>query len=182
MALRCTDHLIQEHRLILRAIYVLTAMADQAADLKMPLSQDVETLLDFFRRFADDHHQGKEESVLFPALRASDLGRTNGPLTQMMFEHEQERSLVEGLEDALRSRKHADFAYYGRRMATVLCNHIFKEDHILFDLVEKAITKETDERLVKEMEHFDEALGSGRREELNRVVNQLEWRYLGRAA
>jgi hemerythrin-like domain-containing protein len=157
-------------------------MADQANDLKMPAAQDVETLLEFFRRFADDHHQGKEESVLFPALRESDLGRAGGPLAHMMFEHEQERSLVEGLEDALRSKKHADFAYYGRRMATVLSNHIFKEDHILFELVEKAITKETDERLVKEMEDFDATLPPGRREELNRIVNQLERRYLGKAA
>jgi hemerythrin-like domain-containing protein len=182
MALRCTDHLIQEHRLILRAVYVLKAMADQASELKMPSQQDVEKLIEFFRRFADDHHQAKEEAVLFPALRHSELSRTNGPLRHMMFEHEQERSLVGGLEDALRTRNHQDFAYYGRRMSTILSNHIFKEDHILFDLVEKAITKDADEKLIEEMVHFDEPFRLGCYDDLVRTVNELEWKYLGKAA
>jgi hemerythrin-like domain-containing protein len=181
MALRCTDHLIQEHRLILRAVYVLKAMADQAEDLKIPEAQDVE-LLHFFRRFADDHHQAKEESVLFPALRNCDLPNTSGPLGQMMFEHEQERSLIEGLEDSLRTRNHSDFAHYGHRMAEVLSNHIYKEDNILFDLVEKAIAKETDERIVEEMMRFDESLLPDKYDELAHTVNQLEWKYLGKAA
>jgi hemerythrin-like domain-containing protein len=182
MALRCTDHLIQEHRLILRAVYVLQAMADQASDLRMPEAEDVENLLRFFRRFADDHHQGKEEAVLFPALRTGDPAATKGPLGQMIFEHEQERSLVEGLEDALRTRKHEDFAYYGNRMAKILSNHIYKEDNILFDLVEKTITSEVDERLAEEMVHFDQSMRPGIYAELVHTLNQLERKYLGKAA
>jgi hemerythrin-like domain-containing protein len=181
-ALRCTDHLIQEHRLILRAVYVLQAMADQASDMKMPEAADVEDLLQFFRRFADDHHQGKEEAVLFPALRTGNAEVTKGPLGQMLFEHEQERSLVEGLEDALRTRKHEDFAYYGNRMAKILSNHIYKEDNILFDLVERVITREVDERLLKEMTNFDLSLRPGTYTELTHKLNQLERKYLGKAA
>jgi len=182
MALNCTDHLIQEHRLILRAAYVLKAMADQAGQNHMPATDDVDKLLDFFRRFADDHHQGKEEAVLFPALRTIDGNRTGGPLGQMTFEHEQERSLVRGLEESLRTKNHADFAYYGGRMAEILSNHIYKEDNILFDLVEKTINREVDKRITQEMLQFDLALGPEAYEGLVHTVNQLELKYLGKAA
>src|SRR5690349_18890518 len=123
MPLTCTDHLIQEHRLILRAVYVLEAMADQAHSGNMPADDDVAKLLDFLKRFADDHHQGKEEAVLFPCLREAADGPSNA-LRLMMFEHEQERSLVRGLEDALHTHKNEDFAYYGGRLAEILSTHI----------------------------------------------------------
>jgi hemerythrin-like domain-containing protein len=180
MALRCTDQLIDEHRLILRAVYVLQAMADQAKQFKMPAAPDVDRLLFFFRVFADDHHQAKEEAVLFPALKRA--GQSAGALHQMMFEHEQERSLIEGLEDSLRTRNQPDFAYYGRRLADVLGTHIYKEDHILFGLVEKCITKETDAKLLGEMAIFDTSLRPGLYQEMSKTINALEQKYLGRAA
>ncbi len=182
MARQCTDLLIEEHRLILRAVYVLKAMAGRAKENRMPEAQDVDKLLEFFRRFADDHHQGKEEAVLFPAVRNSALGRTDGPLGQMLFEHDQERSLVEGLEDALRTRNETDFAYYGARLADVVSNHIYKEDNILFDLIEKTITLEVDARVVEEMQHFDQAMNSRIHAKMTQLVSQLEWKYLGKAA
>jgi hemerythrin-like domain-containing protein len=182
MALRCTDHLIQEHRIILRATFVLLAMADRAKENRMPDAEDIESLLNFFRRFADDHHQCKEETVLFPELRNTAAGKTKGPLGQMMFEHDQERSLVEGLENALRTKHAADFSYYGERLAEILGTHIYKENNILFDLVEKTITKEADSRLSQDMEKFDLSMHPGVYEGLTHEVTRLEWKYLGKAA
>jgi hemerythrin-like domain-containing protein len=181
MTLHCTDLLMQEHRLILRAVYVLQAMAEQSSNFKLPEPVDVERLIRFFKKFADDHHQGKEESILFPALRASDNGKTGGPLRQMIYEHDQERSLVEGLEDALRTRNHADFTYYGSRLATILANHIYKEDHIFFNMIEKTISRPVDAALVAEMEAYDNC-ACGLSEEMSRLVNDLEWKYLVRGA
>jgi hemerythrin-like domain-containing protein len=182
MALKCVDSLIQEHRLILRAVYVLEAMADRAKNRQMPAEIDVDRLLLFFRRFADAHHQAKEECVLFPALRRKPDTPAEGALHRMMFEHEQERSLIEGLEDALRTRKDSDFSYYGRRLADILGNHIYKEDRILFALVERSITTDDDAVLADEMAAFDRDLQSGSHEEMHRLVTDLERKYLGRAA
>jgi len=181
MSLSCTDHLIQEHRLILRSVYVLQAMAEQARAGKMPADEDVDKLLDFLKRFADAHHQGKEEAVLFPCLRDATQG-PSGALRMMMFEHEQERSLVVGLEEALRTHKNEDFAYYGGRLAEILSTHIYKEDNILFTLVERTISKDVDARVARDMLAYDESLPPATREQMNRVVNDLEWKYLGKAA
>ncbi len=183
MILRCTDHLILEHRVILRAIYVLEAMADRAKKGNLPEAMDVERLLWFFRRFGDGHHQAKEETVLFPALRNTDAGRKGGPLQRMMFEHEQERSLLEGLEESLRTRNPIDFAYFGHRLADVLTTHIYKEDNILFDFARSSISPEMDARLLKEMERFDEeSLGADMHREMDHTVLELERKYLNKAA
>lgn len=68
--MKATEYLIQEHKLILRALDLLDAMSatiekGQAVDL-----QDGATVLDFLRWFGDAHHQAKEETILFPALKS----------------------------------------------------------------------------------------------------------------
>ena len=68
--MKCTDLLIQDHKVILRSLDVLQAMASCAEKEKPPAEEDVVTLLHFLRAFADDHHQMKEESALFPELRS----------------------------------------------------------------------------------------------------------------
>jgi len=182
MKFNCTNHLSQEHKRILRAIYVLEAMAERARTGRIPEAGDVEKLLNFFKGFADEHHQGKEESVLFPAFNRASDAVTAAPLRHMMFEHEQERSLVSGLEDSLRTRRNTEFAYYAGRLADQLSNHIYKEENILFDLVERTISPETDGVLTLEMIACDEALTSGKYDAFVQIVNDLEWKYLGKAA
>ena len=181
MSLSCIDHLLQEHRLILRAVYVVKAMAEQAEQFKLPEAEDVEELLRFFHHFADEHHQTKEESILFPSLRIATEGKINAPVKQMAFEHEQDRSLIRGLQDAIRTRNHADFAYFGNRLAEVLSNHIYKEDNILFYFAQKAIALDMDRDLVQQMEAFDRTLRPGVQDEWAQTVNRLEWKYLGKS-
>src|SRR5258706_10673805 len=98
--MKCTDLLVQEHKTILRALAVLDHMASRIGQDQPTDAQDVETLLQFLRVFADEQHQTKEESALFPSLMQVSAAN-KGALHQMIFEHDQERSLVEGLEDTL---------------------------------------------------------------------------------
>lgn len=181
MTLRCTAHLIQEHRHILRIAKVLQAMADQAEKGRRAETGDVEQLLDFLHRFADEHHQGKEEAVLFPALRNTDHGKPGGPLHALMFEHEQERSLAGGLENSVRNRNAADFSYYARRLSRTLLDHIHKEDHVLFELIEKYLNRDLDARLAEEMAALDASLRPGTLEDFVRIAEELEWKHLGKA-
>src|SRR5262245_32239712 len=99
--MKCTDHLVKDHKVILRALNVLEAIAKRVEDNQPVASEDVETILRFLRAFADDYHQAKEESALFPELMRTSAAN-KGPLRHMIFEHDQERSLVGGLEDAMR--------------------------------------------------------------------------------
>ena len=90
--MKCTDYLIQDHNVILRAIDVLRAMAERVETGEAVEPEDVRLLLRFLRAFADDHHQGMEESALFPALLQTAV--LDYPwVRHMIFEHNQERSL-----------------------------------------------------------------------------------------
>src|SRR5689334_22300237 len=102
--MKCTDLLIQDHKIILRGLEVLQAMSEREQRSDPVAAEDVEMLLRFLRAFADDHHQNKEESAFFPALPVT-CAIDYPSVRHMVFEHNQERSLVEGLEDALRTKK-----------------------------------------------------------------------------
>src|SRR5262245_744423 len=151
--MKCTDILIQDHKTILRALDVLDKMAARTEKGETVEPEHVETLLRFLRTFADDHHQVKEESVLFPELLQTSLGN-DGRLRQMRYEHDQERSLVEGLEDALRTKKGWDFVHFAKWLGLLIRTHIYKEDNILFELAERSFSQEQDDQVTAELNKF----------------------------
>jgi hemerythrin-like domain-containing protein len=77
-----------------------------------------------------------------------------GPLRHLLFEHSQERSLVEGLEDALRRTKTAEFVVFATRLTERVRNHIQKEDGILFPILDVLISSELDEKVTTGFETF----------------------------
>jgi len=151
--MKCTDILMREHKIILRALDVLDQITTRTENKQPVDPNDVETLLRFLRSFADDHHQLKEESALFPVLMTTSLAN-DSRLRQMTFEHDQERSLVEGLEDALRTKKGSDFVLLAKWLAMLIRTHIHKEDNILFELTQRSLTSEQDEQITAELNRF----------------------------
>jgi len=173
--MKCTELLMQDHKVILRCLHVLEQVA-VCAEKGEPLEhEDVSILLRFLREFADEHHQAKEESALFPELRHASAAQ-DGPLRQMLFEHDQERSLVGGLEDSLFAKRGADFAHFANRLTALLRNHIYKEDNILFDIVDRSLSPEQDEKVVAEFNKFQ--INPSFLADLRR----LEWKYLRKVA
>lgn len=178
----CTEVLIQEHKTILRAADVLSAMAKEADAGRQPVKEDVETVMKFLRSFADDLHQVKEESSLFPILMARCDQSEIGAVRHMVFEHNQDRSLFEGIEDALHRSHGADFAYCAGRLVEILRNHIYKEDNILFEMADRKLSKDDDNRILEGFKPFDEDYASRYRDQLTPQLRALEWKYLGKAA
>jgi hemerythrin-like domain-containing protein len=179
--MKCTDLLIKDHKVILRSLEILDAMAAQVEAGKRIHEEDVESILHFLRLFADDHHQGKEESALFPAMLRTSNDSSN-PLRHMFFEHDQERSLVTGLEDALRRDIGTDFVHHAGRLCALLRNHIYKEENILFPLVESTLSASQDEQVSAEFDRYDKAVQEEVWINLFKVLRALEWKYLGKAA
>ena len=151
--MKCTDLLIQEHKIILRALDVLDHMATRVENSQPVAPEDVETLLRFLRDFADDHHQAQEESALFPELRRTAAAHEQ-PVRHMLFEHEQERSLVEAIEDSVLTKKGMEFVLFANRLTSLPRNHIFKEDNILFEIVQRSLSPEQDEKVAAELNKF----------------------------
>src|SRR5262249_23736516 len=152
LSVKCTDLLRQDHKIILRSVDILQRMVE-AENTERVDYNDVATLLRFLRIFADEHHHMKEESVLFPELMRISQAEA-GPLRHLLFEHSQERSLVEELEDALRRTKTAEFVVSANRLIERVRNHIQKEDGILFPILDVVIPSGLDEKVRAEFEKF----------------------------
>jgi hemerythrin-like domain-containing protein len=113
-------------------------------------------MLQLLKLFADDLHQEKEEKVLFPVFTASCQPSEIASIRHMLFEHERDRSLIEGIEDAVRQSHAEDFAQHATRLADTLRNHIYKEDNILFEIIEKTLSAKEDDDVVAGFETLDE--------------------------
>src|SRR5262245_39477425 len=102
--MKSIELLNQDHKAILRGLDILETIAQQAQTGKKANWDDVQSILHFLRLFEDEYHQTKEETALFPQLmRCVESEQSN--FRQMLFEHDQERSLVDGLEEALKTNQ-----------------------------------------------------------------------------
>ena len=115
--MKSTQILIQEHKLILRALDLLDAISASVEKTGTVEDPDIEKILDFLRWFADAHHQAKEETILFRALKSAAASQ-NRSIEHMTLEHEQERALIEDMEKDLRLAKLAEFATCASRLSS----------------------------------------------------------------
>jgi len=100
----------------------------------------------------------------------------------MIFEHEQDRSLMAGIEDGLQRSNAADFAQYALRLAEILRDHIRKEDDILFGIIDQQLSVEDDAGIVTEFEAFDREFEKRGRDRVLHRLRMLEWKYLSKPA
>lgn len=178
-SMKATRQLKEDHGLILKALDVLEEMAARVRR-KQPLEQeDTLDLLAFLQGYADRHHQGPEEGVLFPALLRDVEQKHYGRVCTMILKHNRERSLAAGLEESIRSKKAQDFVYCASQLIDNLRSHILEEDPFLFALVEKALSPEEDARVAVEMESFDRVWREHALPDLLRRLNKMQSDYIG---
>jgi len=175
--MQSTDFLSQEHKVILRALDVLDAVAALAEAQGEVDSEDTGKILDFLRWFADAHHQAKEETILFPAIKAH-AASEDRPVRHMIFEHDQERQRIEDIEKDVRLGRLSDFASRASRLSSTLRNHIYKEDELLFPAADALLTPQEDQVLAEELSRFETALDKHILDQKLRDLHSLEWKYL----
>lgn len=168
-----TDVLMEEHRVIERALDAL-----EEAATRLELGRDVpkevlESLLDFIRGFADRCHHHKEEGVLFPYLESRGLSSTDGPVGVMLQEHEIGRRHVTAMAGAVDTSRGVEFAAHARAYIQLLREHIDKEDHVLFPMADEVMADEDFEELMSRLHHAEEELGSSHEEYL-RLLERIE--------
>lgn len=146
-----TEALVEEHRLILKALDVLEAAAGRL-EAGEPLPDSWwRTLLDWLRGFADARHHAKEENVLFPAMVRCGAPERGGPVDVMLEEHVTGRSLVAAMADGA-PRERASTA---RQYVRLLRDHIDKENAILFPFAEAILDPPTVEAVRRDFEAAD---------------------------
>ena len=175
--------LMAEHRRILRALDALQAWAHLVASGDKSAQDDAGRFVDFISRYADTHHHGKEEKLLFEALADAGLPWEGGPLAVMMMEHDEGRALLAVVREAMAtatpwpSDLAQQAAQAGQSFAGLLRAHIFKEDNVLYPMAEQALDGEVWAELDAACTEHEERHGA-ERARLEHLGEELARRYL----
>jgi hemerythrin-like domain-containing protein len=176
-----TEILKEEHRAIERMLNVLETFIRRAEYGEHIAPHYFGNALQFIQQFADQCHHGKEENVLFPAMERNGFSRQMGPVAVMLNEHEEGRSYVRAMKDALETMGNngatniAQFTLPAKNFISLLRNHIMKEDTILFVMAENNLPAKEKETLVAEFGKLEnEGKICRQKTELLSLLNQME--------
>lgn len=184
--MKATDTLKNEHEAVKLMMRILDAACSKIkAGQKIPPA-DVDDMIDFLKVFVDRCHHGKEEQILFPRLESAGVPREGGPIGVMLAEHEQGRSYIRNMSQAITDQKAGVaaaatlFVENARAYNELLEQHISKENNVLFVMADKLLNAEVQDKLSDEFEELEEkVIGMGKHEELHHRLERLEAAYLG---
>ena len=146
-----TQTLVDEHRVILKALDLLENAAH-----RLEAHEDVpeawwRSLLDWLRGFADGRHHAKEENVLFPAMVRCGAPERGGPIDVMLDEHATGRAFLHVMAEGSVVQRAAAAREYVR----LLREHIEKENQILFPFADAIFDTPTQQVVRREFEAAD---------------------------
>jgi hemerythrin-like domain-containing protein len=169
--------LAREHRLIERALDVLSRICDEARRTKTLNAPDATLVIQFLRDFADRTHHLKEERVLFPAIES----RADFPGCGLVSEHQLGRERVQDMADAVERSSRGDaegvrvFLRQARSLIGLLRAHIAKEDDCLANVVHRSFFGEDGDHLAREFDEMERReMGERTFERFAAMVEALE--------
>lgn len=167
--------LVEEHRSILKVLDSLEAVVAKVRGGKPCDPGFFSEAVSFIRNYADKSHHAKEEHVLFEHMSKYGLDRDSGPLAVMLHEHTVGRNFTGEMANAAQAISQGD----GSRVkdllgaaegyASLLRQHIHKEDQVLYVMAERLIPPEAFTDVLKEYAAADTAPAG----EIARVAEKL---------
>ena len=133
----CIEELKSDHQNILKHLDDLEAIINQTTINHAKIKE----FLHFTETFAEPHHQ-KEEQVLFPALEKKGIPNEGGPIGMMLIEHATKRDYLVKMREALQENNNIKLKENTQAMVSLLRNHIYKEDNILYPCAQDVLTEE----------------------------------------
>ncbi len=156
-----TEILKHEHKvilLVLDAAERTVAIIKTKGEVKV---SEIESMLDFFRNFADRCHHAKEETLLFVKMQEKGMPKDSGPIAVMLKEHEFGREKLRAVEEALSPAGRGDTSSKAKITENLtdyikmLRAHIAKEDDILYPMGNKIFTEEDQKFLTEAFDKVD---------------------------
>jgi hemerythrin-like domain-containing protein len=138
-----TENLENDHVSILRLTDIILAMVENRSDK----IEHFELVVNLIRNFADGLHHAKEENLLFPLLGEKGFSPEMGPVAVMLNEHEQGRNFVRAALEGIEEFKNGNYGELQTiyenlgNYASLLQNHINKENNILFRMADQVLSK-----------------------------------------
>ncbi|MGQ9722548.1 MAG: hemerythrin domain-containing protein [Candidatus Jordarchaeum sp.] len=98
-----SEDLINEHEGILLGLKILEMMVHLIKAKKQFEISDLKEMINFFKLFTDKCHHGKEEGILFPEMEKAGIPKGDGPIGQMLIEHDEGRKYISQMSDLLQN-------------------------------------------------------------------------------
>jgi hemerythrin-like domain-containing protein len=178
------ETLMNEHRLIERVLDALDGYADRIGKGEEVPREDLDGFVRFIRGFADAHHHGKEEDILFKAMNEHGMPMEMGPLAVMMQEHTEARAHTATLAGVaeksgpLDDEDGREVRRTGRAYAALLRGHIEKEDQVLYPMADQMLPEGAWTSIEKTFATFEEdPTNVARADDLRAVAATLIARY-----
>jgi hemerythrin-like domain-containing protein len=175
-----TDILTDEHRVIEQVLDCLEKLIERSCSERKLETGPAREAIGFFRAFADQYHHMKEEAHLFPVLEAKGFPHHRGPTGVMLGEHEQGRTCIRSMDEAIDAAAEGDtkalqrFAEHGRRYIALLRAHIQKEDDCLFSMANEVLTDQDQHELLTAFRKVEgQHVAASTREACLKIANDL---------
>lgn len=147
---------------------------------------DFPRIIDFIRIYADKHHHGKEEDILFETMKEElETLAKSGAITGMYIEHDMGRLYMLNLEAALKEFKNGndearmDIIANAVSYTDLLDRHIEKENMALYKFAEKSLSDESKAFIDEESGKVEDlATESGLQDKYIALIEELEDKYL----
>ena len=176
-----TETLKHEHRVIELVLGAVDREARKAVKGEPVDPSFFAQAIEFIRTFADKCHHGKEETALFPAMAKAGIPVEQGPIGVMLAEHDEGRRYIRGMGEALEAYKRGEqsarkpLAENARGYASLLAQHIQKEDNILFPMANQVLSDAEQQRLIGEFDRIEsEKIGPGVHEHYHQMIDELD--------
>jgi hemerythrin-like domain-containing protein len=180
------EDLVQEHMAIKVMLSIMSKIAENIRNEKSVDTNDIESIVDFLKTFADKCHHGKEENALFPALVESGIPKEGGPIGVMLHEHIIGREYIKEISTKTEQFKSGNsqtlqlIADSLLSYINLLQTHIQKEENILFPMAEKVLTTQKQNEIFEHFERIEEeVVGHGIHEQYHELLNKLKSKYFG---
>lgn len=179
--------MVEEHVNIRRMLKVVRNICYRVMTKDDYDVNDFPIIIDFIRIYADKHHHGKEEDVLFETMK-SELEKLakSGAITGMYIEHDMGRLFMANLEKALEKFKSGDDEARLDIIANAICytdlldRHIEKENTALYKFAEKMLNDNSKSFIEDECKKIEDiAIEAGLQGKYLKVLDELEGKYIG---
>ncbi len=156
--------MMEEHQYILRMLAVVRNACYGILKGEEINYEDFDQMIDFIRNYADAHHHGKEEKLLFHEM-VTHLGALGNKLIThgMLVEHDSGRLFIQELRAALDRVKSGDDESRLDVIANaisythLLKRHIDKEDTVVYPFAQRQLAPEIIEQVNQDTVAFEKA-------------------------
>ncbi len=175
-----------EHEYILKFIATVKRACVGILEGKEVVVKDFENMITFARNYADKHHHGKEEQILFKEM-LNHLGHIGVNLIQhgMLVEHDLGRLHMSELETALKvydlnpsTEAKLEIVANAVGYANLLKRHIGKEDEVIYTFAEQKLPKDVLVSVDQRTKVFeDDATEQKVQDKYLKILEELEAKY-----